>query len=206
MTNPTSPAVAELLPCDQCGTPDPINDFRQRQIGWANDPDVKRWYEAEIKCRCCGRSTGVFKAAHADDAQAAAKMFWSRRAPSPLEEMLASAISALLDAIENQENWPLEATCNECTQGQTPIQFDKGLCAWHKGLAALAAWNRRPPSPPPTDLEEENRRLREALTELTGFSERHAYDHWSKVGSSKSVQFMRLLERCRAALTPEAKP
>lgn len=30
----------------------------------------------------------------------------------------------------------LEPTCNECTEGQTPLQFDKGPCAWRKGLAA----------------------------------------------------------------------
>lgn len=32
----------------------------------------------------------------------------------------------------------LHAHCNECTQGQTPVNFDKGPCVYHKARAALA--------------------------------------------------------------------
>lgn len=40
---------------------------------------------------------------------------------------------------DDPERYPLEPTCNECTEGLTPLAHDKGLCHWHEARAAIAA-------------------------------------------------------------------
>ncbi len=49
--------------------------------------------------------------------------------------VLRTAVAGLLDDLEDCRT--LEPTCNECTDGSTPINLDKGLCHWHEALRAM---------------------------------------------------------------------
>lgn len=48
-----------------------------------------------------------------------------------LVAVLREALKEATEAIDNGERF-LEPSCNECTEGSTPIQFDHGLCWVHK--------------------------------------------------------------------------
>jgi hypothetical protein len=60
---------------------------------------------------------------------------------APLVSALADLLAWIEEEDDNREGTllTLEATCNQCTQGSTPINFDKGPCVYHKARAALAA-------------------------------------------------------------------
>lgn len=52
---------------------------------------------------------------------------------------LAQAGAALVAWLEDDEDRrELEPSCNECTQGSTPLSHDKGPCPYHRMRAALA--------------------------------------------------------------------
>ncbi len=56
-----------------------------------------------------------------------------------LESALARLVTLVEDTNDNTEGrWPgPEPSCNECTGGCTPIQYDKGLCALHQARKLL---------------------------------------------------------------------
>ena len=54
-------------------------------------------------------------------------------------EALVEALAAYVKEDDDGDERLLEPTCNECTQGSTPINFDRGLCIYHKARAALKA-------------------------------------------------------------------
>lgn len=89
---------------------------------------------------------------------AEAKLVYVKELRTLLREPVAAHIAALSARLEqaraalqrlinemDDEVRVLEPTCNECTQGQTPIRFDKGLCSYHQMLAALAAASQEAP-------------------------------------------------------------
>lgn len=59
-------------------------------------------------------------------------------------ERMRHALVLLLDEADCFDNRPLEPHCQECTKGQTPAEFDQGLCAYHIAKAALA--DKEPPA------------------------------------------------------------
>ena len=39
---------------------------------------------------------------------------------------------------------PLDPSCNDCTQGSTPMSHDRGLCPYHGAMALLYELERTP--------------------------------------------------------------
>ena len=53
------------------------------------------------------------------------------------------ALTDLVEAVkelreDGEGRWPLEPTCNWCTEGSTPLTYDKGLCVYHRAKMALS--------------------------------------------------------------------
>ena len=59
------------------------------------------------------------------------------------------AIRAMIEQMDESQSdseghYPaLDAGCNDCTMGCTPMSADTGPCGYHRGKSVLAAWERR---------------------------------------------------------------
>ena len=52
------------------------------------------------------------------------------------------ALTDLVEAVkelreDGEGRWPLEPTCEECTDGSTPVKYLRGLCVYHRAEKAL---------------------------------------------------------------------
>lgn len=54
------------------------------------------------------------------------------------QQLLAILRKAVKERDDEPERYPVTPSCNECTEGSTPMSFDKGLCWYHRALRAIA--------------------------------------------------------------------